>query len=120
MVTAMATAMVRLRNRRTIVKATTRSLTRRTQDRHHPMDMLHNNPTIATTAARNTQIHYSIVLLAQLIAITPTGHLTHHEMDQEEMGHHAVACAEDHLDVADALLSQICPGPLRKVPKVGT
>jgi len=42
-------------------------------------------------------------------------------MDQDEMDHHHVAaCAEDHLDAADAVLMQICLGLHRKVPKAGT
>jgi hypothetical protein len=57
------------------------------------------------------------------MATLPTEYLTHHEMclDLDEMDHHhAVACAEDRLDAADAVLMRTCHGLHRKVPKAGT
>jgi hypothetical protein len=42
------------------------------------------------------------------------------DLDLEEMDHLVVACVEDHLDVADAVLMRTCLGLHRKAPKVGT
>jgi hypothetical protein len=41
------------------------------------------------------------------------------DLDPDEMDHLAVACAEDHLDVADAVLMRTCLGLHRKAPKAG-
>jgi hypothetical protein len=40
------------------------------------------------------------------------------DLDLDETDHLAVACAEDHLDVAGAVLMPTCPGLHRKAPKV--
>jgi hypothetical protein len=115
----MAMAMVR---HNTTVKATTHSLLTHRMGGHHPCTViLHSSRTMPTTVVHSNHTCLSTILnLAWLTVTPPTEFLIHPEMYQGEMDHHAAACAEDHLDVADAVLMRTCLGPLRKVPKVGT